>query len=346
MKVALICGIIIDMRLVVDKFEILTDKKLEKPLKVILISDVHAGNLPLMSGKENFSSTLRGLRRLRNIDFFALCGDYINNAEGWLDSKAGRNFREFLTKLAEIAPVIMTRGNHDIFLGREATDKGYLDLTNIDNVFLLDNKQMDFLGIKITGFMPQHEAYRLSKHGTTAERLVTEDFKKAGFKFREEDFNLVLTHSPYSLVNSVIFEKFPDFFKKCDLVLSGHLHNGLFLSHNFEKFTKFVNKTKSTSGIRHFIAKNSDWGIWFGVKTGFMISHCRGAKLVNKDETSLPILPSSKRFIKIDLTKNKDKLVQIISKAIIKYSFLPIIHGRPSVVAIKITPKKGVNGAK
>ena len=64
--------------------------------------------------------------------------------------------------------------------------------------------------------MPQHEAYRLSKHGTTAERLVTEDFKKAGFKFREEDFNLVLTHSPYSLVNSVIFEKFPDFFKNRD----------------------------------------------------------------------------------------------------------------------------------
>ena len=61
--------------------------------------------------------------------------------------------------------------------------------------------------------------------------------------------------------------------------------------------------------------------------------------MVGEGKIDYPFLPSSKKFVKLDLTKNKKKLVQIIGKAIVKYPFLPILKGRPSVVELKISPK-------
>lgn len=328
------------MRLAIDKFEVLTDKKLEKPLKIILVSDMHAGNLPLMSGRTSFYATIRGLKRIKNVDFFAFCGDYVNNAPSWLGSKAKTNFEKFLSKVSKIAPVILVRGNHDIFEGDEETDKKYQELKNMDNVILLDNKQIDFLGIRLTGFMPRHEVYDLRKHGIGSQKIALEDFQKENFKFNEKDFNLILTHSPYTFSNNLMLEKAPELFEKCDVILSGHLHNGLMPTRNFESITKYFNHLKPRSRFKKFIAKNIDAGVWFGIKTGFLVSYCRGARLVGEKEIGYPILPSSKRYIKVDLTKNKNKLAQIVGKAIIKYSFLPVINGRPSVVELKISPKE------
>ena len=327
------------MKLVVDKFEVLTDKKLEKPLKVVLISDVHAGNLPLMSGKINLNSTIKGLKKLRKIDFFAFCGDFLNNALSWNGSRAEDNFKNFVKEVAKIAPVILVRGNHDVFGGNKEVEENYHKLEKLENVTLLDNKQMKLLGIKITGFAPRHEAYDLSKHGEMAQEIATEEFKKEHFLLDEKDFNLILTHSPYNLTNRVILKELPELFEKGDVILSGHLHNGLMPSRNFEFITKHFNKTTPKTKWQKFWARNIDTGIWFGMKTGFVISHCRGAKTVGEGKISYPVLPSSKKFVKIDLTKEKNKLVQIIGKSVTKYFFLPIVQGRPSVVELKISPK-------
>lgn len=334
-----ICGIIEVMRLAVDKFEVLTDKKLEKPLRVVLVSDVHAGNLPLMSGKINFNSTLKGIKKMRKIDFFAFCGDFLNNAQSWRGTPAEKHFVEFTQELAKIAPVILVRGNHDIFEGDERTEENYQKLEKLENIILLDNKQMKLLGIKITGFTPRHEVYDLGKHGEMAQKISVQDFKKEHFWFDEEDFNLILTHSPYNITNKTMLRDYPEIFEKGDVILSGHLHNGLMPSGNFEFITRYFNKLKPKNKLQKFWARNIDTGIWFGMKTGFVISHCRGAKLAGEGKIGYPILPSSKRFVKIDLTKEKNKLVQIIGKSISKYFFLPILQGRPSVVELKISPK-------
>lgn len=327
------------MRLVIDKFEILTDKKINEPVKIVLMTDIHAGDSPFFSGRRNMNSTIRGLKKIKNVDAFALCGDFVNNALSWINPFTVKNFSAFLKKLANIAPVFLVKGNHDVYMSTSKTDRKYDELGKIKNVFLLDNKQTKIKGIKLTGFAPSHETYALGKHGKRAQKIAVEDFRTENFKFSEKDFNIILTHSPYSLMNKVAIEKIPRLFEKCDVILSGHLHNGLLPSRNFEYVKRRINKASPTSRIRKFIVKNIDWGIWFDPKTGFMISHCRGAKMVGDGEIGRVILPSSREPEKIPLSKDSKKLTQITSKAVNKYPFLPLIDGRPSIVELSISHK-------
>lgn len=328
------------MRLVVDKFEVLTDKKIPRSIKIVLISDIHAGDSPIFSGKFNMNSTLRGLKKIRKIDGFALCGDFVNNAKSWLNPYVMKNFINFVEKAATIAPVFLVRGNHDIYMASKRTEEKYQELGKIKNVFLIDNKQIDLFGIKITGFSPRHETYDLVKHGRKSQYVATEDFKNASFEFEKEEFNLIFTHSPYSLMNKTAMEALPDFFEKCDVVLSGHLHNGLMSSGNIEKVQNRINKADPVSKIKKFVIKNIDAGIWFSPKTGFMVSHCRGAKKVSEEKIERVFLPSSKKYTRIFLSKNERKFIQITGKGINKYPVFPLIEGRPSVVELKISPRK------
>ena len=328
------------MRLVIDKFEILTDKKLERPLHVVLISDTHAGDSPIFSGKLNMNSTLKGLKKLGDIDCFACCGDFVNNAKSWLNPYTMKNFTHFLSGLAEIAPVFLVRGNHDTYMSSERTEKKYRELEKIKNLTLLENRQIEFLGINITGFSPRHETYDLIKQGRKSHVVAVEDFRAANFKFDKTKFNLVLTHSPHSLANKTAMGTLPEVFEKCDVILSGHLHNGLIWSRNFEKIWKRVNRSDPTSKIKKFIIKNIDAGIWFTPKTGFMVSHCRGAKKVSEERIGRVVMPSSRDFEKVTISKDERKFVQITGKGINKYPIFPLIEGRPSVVELKISPKE------
>jgi len=201
------------MRLVVDKFKVITDKKLKKPLRVVFISDTHFGEHPLTAGKWNGNSTLKGLRKLGKIDLILFGGDYVNSALVFKMRYPLKNFTDFLKACAEIAPVIMIRGNHDLYLNNRATEEIYQKFGSIENVTLLDNAQMKFKGIEITGFTPRHSSYDLIKHGKRSHKITMEDFGGAKFKFKKEDFNLIVTHSPYSLTNKRALREFPEVFE-------------------------------------------------------------------------------------------------------------------------------------
>ena len=137
---------------------------------------------------------------------------------------------------------------------------------------------------------------------------------------------MILTHSPYSLTNKRAMRELPEVYKKCDLVLSGHLHNGLAMSGNSRLFKRVFDQTK-------FI----DVGFWCDPKTGFVSKHCRGAKFVGENKIGKTILPSSKDYVEIDLTDNNTgKVVQVTGKGINKFSVVPVIAGRPSVVEVII----------
>jgi len=322
------------MRLVVDKFKVITDKKLKKPLRVVFISDTHFGEHPLTAGKWNGNSTLKGLRKLGKIDLILFGGDYVNSALVFKMRYPLKNFTDFLKACAEIAPVIMIRGNHDLYLNNRATEEIYQKFGSIENVTLLDNAQMKFKGIEITGFTPRHSSYDLIKHGKRSHKITMEDFGGAKFKFKKEDFNLIVTHSPYSLTNKRALREFPEVFENSDVVISGHLHNGAFASKNFEGLTRKSNNKSS----KHLLRISIDKGIWLDPKTGFVANHCRGAKLVGEEKIGRAILPSSKNYIEIDLRKeeNRKKLVQVTGKGIHKFSVIPLFPGRPSIVELVI----------
>lgn len=327
------------MRLVVDKFEVLTNKKLSKPLKVVFISDTHLCRNIFLRENFNLWSTLRGLKKIDKIDFFVLGGDYINTAKDYLNERTLNTFKTFLTELTKHAPVIMIKGNHDSYFKTKKSEEIYASFANMNNIFLLDNKQVEMFGIKITGFSPSRETYHASKYGRHAQLIAREQFKAEGFKFNEDDFNLILTHSPMSLSNQIMEEKGKLFYRKADVVLSGHMHNGLILSRNFELFHKITRTKRFDTWLSRLVKKYADSGFWYVYKTLFMIRWCRGARFFGNGDDNV-LLPSSKNYAQLDLSEHPEEALQIVAKGINKYAVIPLYTGRPSVVELKITPKK------
>ncbi|MBR3368193.1 metallophosphoesterase [Candidatus Saccharibacteria bacterium] len=325
------------MRLVIDKYEAFTDKKIKKPLKIVLISDTHLAKNKMLFEKINLRSTLKGIEKIKSIDFFVLDGDYVNTAKDYLDNDTFNFFVDFIKKLAKIAPVIMVRGNHDLYFRTNRTDETYRQLQKLDNVTLLENEQIDFLGLRITAFLPPRESFHATKYGRHSMLISHEDFKKKHFVFNEEDFNLVLTHSPLSLSNKYMEEKSKDFFKKCDVVLSGHMHNGLIFSRNLEWIVKMLKNENSKNPFKKTTKRYADSGFWYVYKTFFLIRGCRGARYFGLNNNTV-YLPSSKEYSPLKLYDHKNESVQIITKAVNKYAVIPFYVGRPSVVELKITP--------
>jgi len=314
------------MRLAIDKYKIITDKKMDRPVKVVLISDVHISENVLTGDFLNINSLLRDLKNIKNIDIFALCGDFVNSASKLKNPKIHNRLTDFVKHLSRIAPVVMVRGNHDLYNNDLETEKLYQSLSELRNVTLLDNAQMRFGDIVITGFTPRHEAYDLVKHGKRSHTITIEDYKRENFVLAADDFNLLLTHSPYSFTNKQSERELPEVYEKGDLILSGHLHNGLFMSGNYGVVGKILDNTKLV-----------DLGFWVDPKTGFTSRHCRGAKFVGENRIGRTILPSSSGYTELHSSEYPHRLVQITGKGINKFSTLPLVVGRPSVVEIIIT---------
>ena len=314
------------MRLAVDRYRIITDKPLEHPLRVVLISDVHISRNPLTGDFINIGSLLKNLRTIKNIDLFALCGDFVNSANTLKDLSIANRFADFLRRLSRTAPVVLVRGNHDLYNNDMDTEKIYQNFAKIPNVTLLDNAQMDFAGITITGFTPRHEAYDLIKHGKRSYAITVEDYKREHFQLNHDKFHLILTHSPYTFTNKRMQRELPEIYESSDLVLSGHLHNGLFLSGNHGIIGRILDDTKLV-----------DLGFWVDPKTGFTSRHCRGAKFVGEHHIGSTILPASRGYTELRSSDYPRRLIQITGKGINKFSTLPFVVGRPSVAEIVIT---------
>ena len=330
------------MRLVVDKFEVFTDKKLKKPLKVVLISDTHVAKKKILFENLNLKRTLFGIKKIKDIDFFVLGGDYVNTTRDFSDERTLNFFTEFLKSLAEIAPVIMVKGNHDYYFRTKRADEIYENFGKIKNVTYVDNKQLDFLGIKITGFSPTKEAYHATKYGRHAQIIAREQFINQHFKLGDDDFNLILTHSPLSLSNKIMEKSGINFYKRADVILSGHMHNGLLTSFNPEFLVKILRKAEPNSRIRKLARKYADMGIWYVYRTAFLIRECRGARFFGKGSDDV-YLPSSKTYSEINLTHHRDEALQITTKGVNKYAVIPFFTGRPSIVELKISPCKTEN---
>lgn len=323
------------MRLVIDKYEAITQKKLEKPLKIVLISDIHVAKKRILIEDFNLKRVLKGVKKISGIDFFVLGGDYVNTAKDYLDERAKNSLFDFVRSLAKIAPVVMIKGNHDVYFRTKKTDAVYSEFLKIENTFLVDNKQIEMSGIKITGFSPSRETYHARKHGKHAQTLALDQFKKCKFNFNEKDFNLILTHSPLMLANKTMEKEAKDFFEKSDIILSGHLHNGLIASRNSELILKILKNENSRSPFKKVLKRYADSGIWYGYKTCFLIRGCRGARYFGLNNNTV-YLPSSKNYSKLKLFEHEKEAVQITTKAVNKYAVVPLFAGRPSVLELKI----------
>ena len=193
-------------------------------LNIILISDIHYSK---QVNKNVFNKLKLKFKKLKP-DFICIPGDIIDESIDY-----DENVYDFFKYLSKISKVIIALGNHDLskFKGSKAyyyDTKWYLKLKDIKNVYILNNEQITLNNITFTGYTTlfDSDSNYLDNPSNTLNDLNTFDFKIG-------NYNILLTHSPQSIMgNTKLYEN--EFIKNQNLILCGHMHNGMVL-HVFNK---------------------------------------------------------------------------------------------------------------
>jgi predicted MPP superfamily phosphohydrolase len=174
---------------------------------------------------------------LTNPDFAVFPGDLLEN-DNYLENERDRTFLiNLISSIAEKCPVIIIPGNHDIhnlnirsyfFNNSPSTDKviKFLEsLNKINNVYFLNNEQVNIDGLTFTGFCPSYKTFLLGLK-QEARDIFMEEYIKSGLSMKEDDFNILLSHNPIPFTIGEEYKQIDDFNNKTDLIISGHLHGG------------------------------------------------------------------------------------------------------------------------
>ena len=220
--------------------------KIDKDIRIVVFSDIHYVH-PGFNTK--IFNTLYNEIVYAKPDYICIPGDIVDQAS----YSNLEELRDFFLNISKVAPVIVTFGNHDNGQGKAwswyAVKNVYLRemLDTIPNLHLLEDSKFKVGNICFYGFNPSFDYYETTNE--SYDKLV-EEISDLKVKLDENDYNVLLIHSPYQIYNYLANN--PDSeLNKCDLVLSGHMHNGTlpyFFTHllnsNFKTNRSLINPVK------------------------------------------------------------------------------------------------------
>ena len=220
-------------RIVVDKYKIQSEHYQEpQDAKFMVLSDIHYHR---HMDKTLYSDILR-LVDIEKPDFILMPGDLFET-DAFLDDKESVDFfNAFIRSLAEVSKVIIVPGNHDItdynaktfmnkkYSGVSRTMHYLASLNDIENVYFLDNEQVDIGQLSFIGLNPRNETY-LKKDDPRTDEMFIEDFLRAPFHIDEKKYNVMLCHNPLPF-SSKLVKNAISAFNIIDLLVSGHFHDG------------------------------------------------------------------------------------------------------------------------
>ena len=187
--------------------------------KIALFSDLHY--YPQYP-KKVLRNILKQLRESK-VDYIAIAGDILDST----DCTDLNLLKDFLTKVANIAPTLVITGNHDEKAGyrhhwRYETNEDLIKiLTSIENLHLVNNKNYEINNINFYGIRLPFEHYDQNEK---YESFV-EEINKLNPKLKKENYNITLIHSPINIYKYLKRNKDVNL-NETDLILSGHMHNG------------------------------------------------------------------------------------------------------------------------
>lgn len=218
----------------IRKLTIYTEK-IPCDISFLVISDIHRDK---NKGKENLMR-IKDLVDVSKIDSVIIPGDIVNDVNDLADTEFKEQLQKELLSITKYKPTFVSLGNHDQMTHAEdgIWIPGNVDLLRetieeIPNFHLISNGEkcnMNYLNISACS--PGFDYYE-SKDHSKSERENSKDYQEifdATYNenlFSEDSFNILLTHEPQSII------KLSKENKGCiqpntDLVISGHMHNGL-----------------------------------------------------------------------------------------------------------------------
>lgn len=191
-------------------------------IKIALISDIHFDVDYDVLILEKILENLK----INKPNYICIAGDIIDNSDLIYNEKVMDQLRNFIKKLSFIASTIVSIGNHDITCGRNSSNiidinKWFMTLNTIENVYYLYNKSLVRDKICFTSYNPPYQYYKKKEH----IKIFINDIDKK-ISMNKKYYNILLCHSPINVLKKESLNKSKQL-KKANLILSGHMHNGL-----------------------------------------------------------------------------------------------------------------------
>lgn len=225
---------------------ILSSKKLKKDITFIHIGDIHYNETTSAKKLEYIKYAIEDAHP----DYIFITGDLLDRPKITKNKEKIKLLVSWLNSLGNIAKVFISLGNHDIIL--EEDYKFFNKLNDINNIYVLNNQSYEDENVFISGFtLPTNYYYNIEKHEDENALLETlQNNFNLVTNLPKKKYKVALIHSPILLSEKKVIEKL----KEYDLILSGHMHNGLILR-ILDKIIK--NNYGLISPDKRFFAKNT-----------------------------------------------------------------------------------------
>lgn len=187
-------------------------------LKLLVFSDIHYSGDADIKKLESLYEKIKEYE----MDYICIPGDIVDSPDIKCDYLI-----KWLSKLGRICPVILSLGNHDIRIKKRKYKNFYDNIfwekvSEIDNVFLLNNNCKSYKDVYFYGFNQSFNYYY--EYMNENNNLMKKEIEEYGVVDRlPNKFRVLLMHSPICLADKEIKEKLNNY----DLILSGHMHNGV-----------------------------------------------------------------------------------------------------------------------
>ena len=201
--------------------DILSSKKLKKDITFIHIGDIHYNETTSTKKLEYIKYAIEDAHP----DYIFITGDLLDRPKITKNKEKIKLLVSWLNSLGNIAKVFISLGNHDIIL--EEDYKFFNKLNDINNIYVLNNQSYEDENVFISGFtLPTNYYYNIEKHEDEDALLETlQNNFNLVTNLPKKKYKVALIHSPILLSEKKVIEKL----KEYDLILSGHMHNGLIL---------------------------------------------------------------------------------------------------------------------
>lgn len=190
--------------------------------------------------------------------------------------------------LREIAPVVLSLGNHDLTIQDEdELRKSFRNLAAKD-IYTLDNESIEFDDVYFSGYFAPRKAYAVSEMSKKKTNIVIDDLSQTELNPKDYKFSVLISHIPFILLSKEIMKRFPNLYGY-DLVLSGHCHNGLYslkaeeaLVERLEKIINKLSNEQKYSELIEFLESLKSFGLITGPSP--FTRYARGLHDVNGTE--------------------------------------------------------------
>ena len=234
------------------------DKRIDKKLKILFLSDLH---------NRNIVKKLIPIINNINPDIIILGGDIIDDTK-----KESNHFFELYNYLKKYK-LYYTFGNHEERM--EDEDKELFNkLLSKTNINIVNNSTIDITdNIKLLGLDNEIETYlKFGKKGLSKDYIVS----KLG-KIDEKKYNILVSHNPLE------FDSYVEY--NADLVLSGHIHGGIvrvpfikgLLSPDISFFPKYDNGEYNLKNTKMIVSR----GLGYSKRIPFRIFNPAHVVVIN-----------------------------------------------------------------